>query len=181
MPSRVRLSGTDRFPRFAEKSCGWGSPLGDEVAGVLDLRDGVELRQVHLLAFPLGELRPQGKRPVVQLLANDLRAEPIGSGLQRGESVNSQQGVVVFAEADLAAVQLLLHEGVAVEVVGTLKGEGGCHPHDGGPQHFIANVVVVVREAAPLVRQNAMVGILRGTLRQADGEGRACSKPLKMK
>src|SRR5512140_1025818 len=52
--------------------------LEDEVAAVLDLRDGVKPRQVHLAAFLFGELRPQQERPVIELLADDLRAQPVG-------------------------------------------------------------------------------------------------------
>src|ERR1700730_7474053 len=55
--------------------------LEDEVAAVLDLRDGVEPRQVHLAAFLFGELRPQQKRPVIELFADDLRAQPVGGRL----------------------------------------------------------------------------------------------------
>ena len=53
----------------------------DEVAAVLDLRDGVEARQVHLAAFLFGELRPQDECPVIELLADDLRAQPVGGCL----------------------------------------------------------------------------------------------------
>ena len=53
----------------------------DEVAAVLDLRDGVEPRQVHLAAFLFGELRPQQERPVIELLADDLGAQPVGGRL----------------------------------------------------------------------------------------------------
>lgn len=45
--------------------------LEDEVAAVLDLGDGVEARQVHLVALPLGELGSQDQGPVVELLLND--------------------------------------------------------------------------------------------------------------
>src|SRR3954452_19910114 len=48
--------------------------LEDEVAAVLDLGDGVEARQVHLLALPLGELGLQDERPIAELLVNDLGA-----------------------------------------------------------------------------------------------------------
>ena len=44
----------------------------DEVPAVLDLRDGVEARQVHLAAFLLGELRPEDEGPVIELFADDL-------------------------------------------------------------------------------------------------------------
>src|SRR4029434_1604125 len=53
----------------------------DEVAAVLDLRDGVKPRQVHLAAVLLRGPRSQQERPVVELLADDLRAQPIGGRL----------------------------------------------------------------------------------------------------
>ena len=53
----------------------------DEVATVLDLRDGVKPRQVHLAAFLFGELRSQQECPVVELLADDLCAQPVGGRL----------------------------------------------------------------------------------------------------
>src|SRR5260370_37075049 len=53
----------------------------DEVATVLDLGDGVKPRQVHVAAFLFGELRPQQECPVVELLADDLRAQSVGGRL----------------------------------------------------------------------------------------------------
>src|SRR5580704_4673955 len=55
--------------------------LENEVAAVLDLCDGVKPRQVHLAAFLFGELRPQQERPVIELLADDLRAQSVGGRL----------------------------------------------------------------------------------------------------
>ena len=42
--------------------------------------------------------------------------------MQRGDVVDSQKGIVVFAEADLRAVEFLLDEAVAVKIVGGLIG-----------------------------------------------------------
>jgi len=53
----------------------------NEIAAILDLRHGVEARQVHLAAFLLGELRPQNEGPVVELLTDDEGAQAIGGGL----------------------------------------------------------------------------------------------------
>ena len=50
----------------------------DAVAAVLDLANGVETAQVHLLALFHGKPRPQQQRPVVQALADERRTEPIG-------------------------------------------------------------------------------------------------------
>ena len=101
--------------------------LEDEVAAVLDLGDGVEARQVELLAFLGGELRSQDEGPVVEPLADDVRAQPVGGGLQCGHIIHGQEGVVVLAEADLRAVQLLLDEAVAIEVISGLEGEERGH------------------------------------------------------
>src|SRR6266403_563284 len=56
--------------------------LEDEVSAVLDLPDGVEARQVDLIALGAGELRPQDQCPVVELLLNDLGTKPVGGSLQ---------------------------------------------------------------------------------------------------
>src|SRR5271157_4552582 len=47
--------------------------LEDEVAAVLDLRDGIEAGEVDRLALPGGEFRPQQEGPVVETLADDVR------------------------------------------------------------------------------------------------------------
>ena len=62
--------------------------LEDEVAAVLYLPDGVEARQVDLIALGAGELRSQDQCPVVDLLLNDLGAKPIGGSLQRRDIVD---------------------------------------------------------------------------------------------
>ena len=70
-------------------------------------------------------------------------------------------------------VQFLFHERVAVEIIGGLEGEERRHANHHRPQHFIADIKVVVREAAPLMAQNAMVRILGGELGDAGTERRA--------
>jgi hypothetical protein len=93
----------------------------DEVPAVLDLRDGVEARQTHLAAFLLGELRPEDEGPVIELLAEDLRARPVGGGLQGRDVVHGEEGVVILAKGDVVPLQFLLHERVPVEVAGGLE------------------------------------------------------------
>jgi hypothetical protein len=83
-------------------------------------------------------------------------------------------------EADAGSIQFLLDEGVAVEPVGGVKRKGGCHPQHDRSQNLIADVEVVVRETAPLVSQNAVVGVRGGIFREADAES-PCSMLLKMK
>ena len=101
----------------------WKVALKDEVAAVLDLPDGVEARQVHLFALPLGKLWSQDQRPIVQLLLNDLWAEPIGGSLQGRHVGDRQKRIIVLAEGDLASIEFLLDEGVAIEIVGGLEGQ----------------------------------------------------------
>jgi hypothetical protein len=50
-------------------------------------------------------------------LTDDVGTELVGGGLQRGDVVDGEKGIVGFAEADLRALQLLLDEAVAVEII----------------------------------------------------------------
>ena len=61
---------------------------------------------------------------------------------------------------------------MAVQPVGGLEGKEGRHAHDDRPEDLVADVEVVMREAAALMREDAVVGVLGGKLRQADAEGR---------
>src|SRR2546430_14891767 len=146
--------------------------LEDEVAAVLDLRDGIEARQVDLLSLLGGELRPQQEGPVVEPFADDFRAQSVGSGLQRSDIVDRKEGIVVLAEADLRAVELLLDEAVAIEVVSRLKGEERSHTHLYRTENLIADVEVIVGEAATLAGEDAVVRVLGGIFRHADAEAR---------
>ena len=51
------------------------------------------------------------------------------------------------------------------------KGKNDGHAHDDRSKHFIVNVEVVVREAAALMRQDPVVGVLGRILGEADPEG----------
>jgi len=84
--------------------------LEDEVAAILDLGDRIKAREIELLALLGGELRPQDQGPVVEPFADDLRAQLVGGGLQRGDVVDREEGVVGLAEANLRPLQLLLDE-----------------------------------------------------------------------
>lgn len=99
-------------------------------------------------------------------------AKPIGGRLQRGDVLDGQKGIIVLAESDLGFLELLFDEGVAVEIIGGLEGQEGGHSHHDRSKHFIVNVEVVVREAAALRRQDAVVGVFGRILRHADPEGR---------
>ena len=78
--------------------------------------------------------------------------------------VDRKEGVVGLAEADLRALQLLLDEAMAVEVVGGLEREERGDPHHHRAQGFIAEVEVVVREAAALAGEDAVIRILGGDI-----------------
>ncbi len=145
--------------------------LEDEVPAVLDLRDRIETRQAHLAAFLLGELRPENQCPVIELFADDRRAEAVGGGLQGCHIVHGEERIVVFAESDLAARQFSFDERVAVEVIGGVEREKTCHAHDDGAEHLIAEVEVVMCEAAALMRQNPIVRIGCRVLWDADPKG----------
>src|SRR6266404_9480136 len=85
---------------------------------------------------------------------------------------DGEEGVVGLAEPDPRAAQLLLDEAVAVEVIGGLEREERGHPHHYGAQSFVADIEIVVREAAALGGEDAVMRILGGIFRYADPEGR---------
>ena len=96
--------------------------LEDEVAAVLDLRDGIEAGEVDRLALP-GGISPQQEGPVVETLADDVRAQPVRGGLQGSDIVDREKRIVVLAEADLRTGEFLFDEAVAIEVIGGLGTE----------------------------------------------------------
>ncbi len=104
------------------------------------------------------------------MFADDRRAQPVGGRLQLGHIVHRQESVVVFPQGNLLSLQFLLHERVAIEPAGGVKRKEARHAHDDGPQNLVPDVEVVMGEAAGLMRQDAVVGILRGILRHADPE-----------
>lgn len=59
---------------------------------------------------------------------------------------------------------------MAVEIVGGLEGKERRDANHDGSQDLIADIEIVVRVAATLMRQDAMVGIFRGQLGDADAE-----------
>src|SRR5262249_17302868 len=89
-----------------------------------------------------------------------------------GNVINSQERVVILSKPDICTIELLLDEAVPVEVVRGLEGEERRHPHDHGAHDFIADVEVVVSEAALLAGQDAVIGILGLGLRDRDPEAR---------
>src|SRR5215471_9810339 len=145
----------------------------DEVAAVLDLSDGIEARQVDRFALFGREFRPQDQGPIVEPFADDVRAQPVGGRLQRGNIVHRQEGIVVLAEADLRTGKFLFDEAVAVEVIGGLerKERGDAYHHRS--EHFIADVEVIMSEAAALMREKAVVRVGGGIFRHGDAEGRS--------
>src|ERR1017187_534382 len=97
----------------------------------------------------------------VRLLADDDGAQTVGGGLKGCHVVNRQESVVVLTEGDAGALQFPLDERVAVDPLGGTKGKETGHADDARPQHLVPDVEVVAGEAATLVRQDAVVGVLR--------------------
>src|ERR1700745_3017709 len=139
--------------------------LEDEVAAVFDLRDRIEARKIDLLALLGGELRAQDQGPIVEPLADNGGAQFVGGSLQGADIINGEERIVVLAKGDLLAIELLLNEVVPVEVVRRLEGKERRHTHDNRIEDFIADVEIVVGEAALLPGQDAVVGILGRELR----------------
>src|SRR5712672_738122 len=146
--------------------------LEDEVAAILNLGNCVKAREIELLAFFGGELRAQDQGPVVEPAADDGWAQPVGGGLQRRPVVDGEEGIVGLAEADLRPFELLLDKAVAVEVVGGLEREERGHPHHHRAQGFVAEVEVVVCEAAALAGEDPVIWILGGVFGGADAKAR---------
>ena len=78
--------------------------LEDKIAAILNLVDGVKPVQIHRVPLPLGELRPQQQRPIVQALADHLAGEPIGGSLQGFDFVDGQERVVILTEANFVTI-----------------------------------------------------------------------------
>ena len=73
------------------------------------------------MALSLGKLWSQDQRPIIELLLNDLWTKPVGGSLQCCDVFDSQKRIIALAEGDLAPIEFLLDEGVAIEVVGDLE------------------------------------------------------------
>ena len=86
---------------------------------------------------------------------------------------DGEEGIVILVESDSGALEFPLDEGVTVEPVGGVEGEETGHSDDDRSQNLVADVEVVVGEAAALVREDAVVGVLGGILWDADAEGAA--------
>src|SRR5215831_13909369 len=140
---------------------------------LLDLGNGIETREGHLAAFFFGKLRPEDQGPVVELVADDGGTQPIGGGLESSHVIHRQESIVVLMEADVGAYQFSLDEGVAVEPVGGMERKETGYADNDRSQHLVANVEVVVGEAAALDCQNTVVGVLGGKLGHGDAEGAA--------
>jgi hypothetical protein len=104
------------------------------------------------------------------LFADDLRTEPVRGGLQCRDIVNGQEGVIVLAETDFALKQLSLDERMTIEPVGCVKRKKRRHADNDRPEHLIPDIEVVMGKATDLMREDAVVGVLRGILRHADSE-----------
>ena len=54
--------------------------------------------------------------------------------MQGGDVIDGEEGVIVFAEADVLADEFLLDEGVTVEVIGGLERKEGSDAKHIGPR-----------------------------------------------
>ena len=145
--------------------------LKDEVAAVLDLADGVKAMKVHRFSLSLREFGSQKKSPVVEPLADELWAKPIGSGLKGLGVGNGKKSVVIFAELDSAAFQFYLDEVMTVEPIGGVKGQEGSHSDDQGSQGRVTDIEVVVGKAAAAFAQDLVIRISGGELGLSRAQG----------
>src|SRR5215470_8839023 len=159
------------FAASLEQLVNWKVAFEYDVVAVFDLSDGVDARQLDLLALLGGKFWTEDEGPVVEAFANDIGAQLIGGRLEGGDIVNRHKGIVILAEADLGVSELMLDEVVAVEVVGGSEREERSHTHDDWAEHFVVDVEIVVGEPTPLVGEDAVVGILGGIFRHGDAEG----------
>ena len=109
--------------------------------------------------------------PVVEPLADELWAKPIGSGLKSLGVGNRNKSVVVFAELDSAALQFYLDEVMTVEPIGGVKGQKGSHSDHDGSQSGVANIEVVVGQAAAAFAQDLVIRIGAGELGLSRAQG----------
>ena len=147
--------------------------LKDEVAAVLDLADGVKAMKVHRLSLSLREFGSQKESPVVEPLADELWAKPIGSGLQSLGVGNAKKSVVVFAKLDSATFQFYLDEVMTVEPISGVKGQEGSHSDDQGSQSRVADIKVVVGKPAAAFAQDLVIRISGGELGLSRAQGRS--------
>lgn len=145
--------------------------LKDEVTAVLDLADGVKAMKVHRLSLSLREFGSQKESPVVEPLADELRAKSIGGGLQSLRVGNAKKSVVVFAELDSATFELYLDEVMTVEPISGVKGQEGSHSDDQGSQSRVADIKVVVGKAAAAFAQDLVIRIGAGELGLSRAQG----------
>lgn len=138
--------------------------LKDEVAAVFDLADGVEAMKVHRFSLPLREFGSQHKGPVVEPLADELWAKPIGSGLKSLGVGNGNKSIVVFAKLDSIPFQFYLDEVMTVEPIGGVKGQEGSHSQHQGSQSGVADIKVVVGKPATAFAQDLVIRIRGGEL-----------------
>ena len=132
----------------------------DQVAAVLDLLDGVLAPQPDGLAFLRRKAGSQLIDPVVEPPLDGGCIQAVGDLLQGLGIVNSQKGVVVLAVADVAADQLPLDEGVAIEIAVDLERQKGADTKRHRSQHRIVDVEVKMGVAASLAAQDTVAGIL---------------------
>ena len=71
-------------------------------------------------------------------IRDDFWTQTIRGCLQSLRIRNGEEGIIVLTEGDPLAEKFLFHEGMTIDVVGGVKREKRCHPHDHGAENFIA-------------------------------------------
>lgn len=134
----------------------------DQISRIFNLLQGVVASQVDRLAVGLGEFWFQQPGPIVQALPNDVCTEPIGGSLQSLGISDGEEGVIVLAEGDVAAKQFPFDVVMAVQVVGDLERQEGTNAQGEGTQQLVPHVEVIVRIAAALAGNDAVIGVFDG-------------------
>lgn len=163
--------GESTFAGAPEQAVDGEVTVEDQIARPLDLRDEVVPVQAHAGSFFSGKLWPEQEGPVLDAFPDTFGSEPAAGTLEEGRISNGDEGVIMHSVGDSLAHALPLHEVMAVEIPGGLKGKKGADPQYHGSQHVIEDVEVVVGEAASGLFQDAVVRIVGGELGRDRAEG----------
>ena len=163
--------GEGEFASALEQAIDGEVPVEDNIAAPLDLGDEVVPVQAHAGRFFLGELRSQKEGPVLDALPDTFGSKPAAGTSKEGRIRNGDEGVIVHPVADALADALPLHEVMAVEIPGGLKGEKGADAQHQGSQDVIEDIELVVGEAASRLLHDAVVRIVGGELGRYRAKG----------
>ncbi|HVN24115.1 MAG TPA: hypothetical protein VMT71_09085 [Syntrophorhabdales bacterium] len=163
--------GKSTFTGAFEQAVDGEMTVGNHIAAPRDPGDAGVPVQAHAGRFFPGKLRPKQEGPVLDALPDTFGGEPADGTLEEGRISDGDEGVVMHPVGDTLADALPLHEGMAIEIPGGLKGEKRPNPEHHGSQHVIEDVEVVVREAASRLFQDTVLRIIGGERRGYRAEG----------